>query len=136
MRVIATMAYIDSPTPETNASQWNMIFAEFEDSLLRIGEPAIVGLVVIYTPLFFVSLVGNISVILVVCRTQYMRKNKNYFLMNLSIADLLVTLICVPVTLGSVVYQRWIYGGAVCKLSAFFQGKPCFCDRFYTVIWT
>lgn len=107
----------------SNVTAWGEILQEFEDSLLTIRQPASLALVTIYTPLFLLSLIGNVSVCVVVWRYQYMRKAKNYFLMNLSIADLLVTIICVPIILGSTLYRKWVYGEAMCKLSWFFQGR-------------
>ncbi|XP_014664109.1 PREDICTED: orexin receptor type 2-like [Priapulus caudatus] len=107
---------------DNNLSQWDLIFDEFEDSLLKISQPTTIALVAVYAPLFVISLVGNVSVVLVVCRMHYMRKNKNYFLVNLCIADLLVTVLCVPVTLANVIYRRWIFGRVICKLAAFSQG--------------
>ena len=47
----------------------------------------------------------------------------NYFLVNLSIADLLVTLICMPMAVGQNVSKLWIYGEVMCMLTTYFQGK-------------
>ncbi|XP_014664918.1 PREDICTED: orexin receptor type 2-like [Priapulus caudatus] len=110
------------PYDDVNVTAWDDIRREFEESLLTIKEPTTLALIVIYTLLFVMSLVGNVSVCVVVWRNHYMRKAKNYFLMNLSLADLLVTLICVPIILGSTLYRKWVYGVAMCKLAWFFQG--------------
>lgn len=54
----------------------------------------------------------------------------NYFLVNLSFADLLVTLICMPMAVGQNVSKLWIYGEVMCMLTTYFQGwysSPTFC---------
>lgn len=47
----------------------------------------------------------------------------NYFLVNLSIADLLVTFICMPIAVGQSVTGLWLYGETMCKLTSYLQGK-------------
>jgi hypothetical protein len=47
----------------------------------------------------------------------------NYFVVNLSIADLLVTIICMPVAVSQAVSIVWIHGELMCKLSSYLQGE-------------
>jgi hypothetical protein len=47
----------------------------------------------------------------------------NYFLVNLSVADLLVTLICMPVAISQAVIKLWLYGEFMCKVTYYLQGK-------------
>jgi len=62
-----------------------------------------VHLVVIYTlayaAVFLLAVTGNVLVILVVCRNSSMHNVTNYFIVNLAVADLLVGLLCLPITL-------------------------------------
>lgn len=44
-------------------------------------------------------------------------------MVNLSVADLLVTTICMPVAASQAVSIVWIYGEVMCKLSSYLQGK-------------
>ncbi|KDR22267.1 Orexin receptor type 1, partial [Zootermopsis nevadensis] len=46
----------------------------------------------------------------------------NYFLVNLSVADLLVTLICMPVAISQAVIKLWLYGEFMCKITYYLQG--------------
>ncbi|XP_068082551.1 galanin receptor 2b-like [Anabrus simplex] len=46
----------------------------------------------------------------------------NYFLVNLSVADLLVTLICMPMAVGVAVTRLWLYGQFMCKITFYLQG--------------
>ncbi|CAG7732486.1 unnamed protein product [Allacma fusca] len=45
----------------------------------------------------------------------------NYFLVNLSVADLLVTLLCMPMAVGKAVTSLWLYGEIMCKLTHYLQ---------------
>ena len=47
----------------------------------------------------------------------------NYFLVNLSVADLLVTTICMPIAMSQAITSIWFYGLFMCKFSAYLQGK-------------
>lgn len=47
----------------------------------------------------------------------------NYFVVNLSIADLLVTIICMPMAVSQAVSIIWVYGEIMCKLFFYLQGK-------------
>lgn len=47
----------------------------------------------------------------------------NYFVVNLSVADLLVTTICMPVAVSQAVSIAWIHGELMCKLSSYLQGN-------------
>ena len=62
-----------------------------------------VHMVVIYTlayaAVFFLAVIGNILVICVVFSNRSMHNVTNYFIVNLAVADLLVGLLCLPITL-------------------------------------
>ena len=65
---------------------------------------------------FLVGLVGNVLVIVVVTRVREMKTSTNFCLMNLSIADLLVLLICQPAALLEFYGQeKWVLGDFMCK---------------------
>lgn len=60
---------------------------------------------------------GNFLVPLVVCRTKELRNSTNFFLINLSIADLLVLVVCMPTVLIEL-HSRpeiWLLGENMCK---------------------
>nr|XP_054765519.1 growth hormone secretagogue receptor type 1-like [Lytechinus pictus] len=62
----------------------------------NLSPAALAVTTVAFTTLFCVGVTGNILVALVIWRQHDMRSSTNYFLLNLSIADMLVLLICVP----------------------------------------
>ncbi|CAO1434753.1 unnamed protein product [Diamesa serratosioi] len=69
------------------------------------------------------GLIGNIMVPIVIMKTKDMRNSTNIFLTNLSIADLLVLLICTPTVLVEVNTrpETWVLGEEMCKLVPFIE---------------
>lgn len=71
--------------------------------------------------IFTVGTVGNVMVTMVISSSRDMKTSTNIFLVNLSIADLLVLVICTPTALIEVTHHpdRWILGSYLCKWSSF-----------------
>lgn len=61
---------------------------------------------------------GNILVPIVVCRTKELRNSTNFFLTNLSVADLLVLVVCMPTVLIELHSKPevWLLGEIMCKV--------------------
>ncbi len=56
-------------------------------------------LALISITIFFVGIIGNLLVIIVVAKNAHMRTITNIFIVNLAIGDFLVILICLPPTM-------------------------------------
>lgn len=52
-----------------------------------------------YMVIFLLAVIGNSLVVIVVYRSRRMHTGINYFIVNLAVADLLVSLFCLPITL-------------------------------------
>ncbi|KAK9411325.1 orexin receptor type 2 [Crotalus adamanteus] len=50
-----------------------------------------------------------------------MRTVTNYFIVNLSLADILVTLTCLPATLVVDITETWFLGNSLCKVIPYLQ---------------
>lgn len=63
------------------------------------------------------GVIGNIMVPIVIFKTKDMRNSTNIFLVNLSIADLMVLLVCTPTVLVEVNSkpETWVLGEEMCK---------------------
>lgn len=70
--------------------------------------------------IFSVGVCGNLLVPLVVIKTKYLRNSTNLFLINLSIADLLVLIVCMPTVLIELHSrpETWLLGEPMCKYTA------------------
>lgn len=72
---------------------------------------------ILYVLIFLVSAVGNSLVCLVILRKRKMKTVTNYFILNLAIADLTLTCICIPfdIPLQELDYV-WPYGSFMCRI--------------------
>ncbi|XP_043490066.1 RYamide receptor-like [Polistes fuscatus] len=110
---IATFAY------DQNAIVTNILW-DLYDSFNDVQPNYL--LITLYVPIIALAVTANALVIAVVFKYHYMRSVTNYFVVNLSVADLLVTMICMPVAVTQAVSLVWIYGEVMCKLSSYLQG--------------
>ena len=60
---------------------------------------------VAYGIIFLFAFIGNVFVIAVVCRNRNMHTVTNYFIVNLAVADILVAVFCLPITLLDNLYN-------------------------------
>ncbi|XP_029451556.1 orexin receptor type 2 [Rhinatrema bivittatum] len=74
-----------------------------------------------YIIVFIVALVGNILVCIAVWKNHHMRTVTNYFIVNLSLADVLVTITCLPATLVVDITETWFFGKTLCKVIPYLQ---------------
>ena len=71
-------------------------------------------------------LIVSFSVCFAVWKNQHMRTVTNYFIVNLSFADVLVTLICLPASLVVDITETWFFGNALCKVVPYLQVRDTF----------
>ncbi|NXL84959.1 OX2R protein, partial [Alectura lathami] len=88
-----------------------------EPFLTPYGWALIAGYIVV----FIVALVGNILVCVAVWKNHHMRTVTNYFIVNLSLADILVTITCLPATLVVDITETWFFGQPLCKVIPYLQ---------------
>ena len=71
----------------------------------------------LYIVIFLISVIGNSMVCLVILRRRKMKTVTNYFILNLGIADLALTCICIPFDIPVQEMQyHWPYGSFMCKV--------------------
>lgn len=71
----------------------------------------------LYVVIFLVSAVGNSLVCTVILRRKKMKTVTNYFILNLAIADLTLTCICIPFDIPvQEMDYRWPYGALLCRV--------------------
>lgn len=80
-----------------------------------------------YSIILLLSVVGNLLVISTLVQNRRMRTITNLFLLNLAISDILLGVLCMPVTLVGTLLRHFIFGGFLCKLIPFLQGKWSMC---------
>ncbi|XP_041975969.1 QRFP-like peptide receptor [Aricia agestis] len=103
-----------------NKSEWNE--SQWAPLDLDVFYRPDVVIISMYVAVLTASLSANTLLIFIVVKFQYMRSVTNIFLVNLSVADLLVTLFCMPVQIAKSVTLLWYFGEVMCKTVNFLQG--------------
>lgn len=99
-----------------NNSLSNYSVSNGPDFELKIPLYIYIVTLVLNVCIFCVGTFGNILVIIVVVRVREMRTPTNVFLLNLSVSDVLVLLICQPAGLLEFFGKdRWFLGEFMCK---------------------
>lgn len=65
------------------------------------------------------ALFGNVLVSLAVIRSPKLRTSTSMFILALAIADILMALICIPITCGILVSEDWINASVLCDIQGF-----------------
>ncbi|KAM4709299.1 cholecystokinin receptor type A [Discoglossus pictus] len=89
--------------------------------------------ILLYVLIFFLSVLGNSLVIVVLIRNQRMRTVTNIFLLSLAVSDLMLCLFCMPFTLIPNLLKDFIFGSAVCKAATYFMGVSVSVSTFNLV---
>lgn len=98
-----------------------------EETALEHPHPNDTSLAVVLKSLWLVVAISagsveNALVIYTVVKDRKLHQAPYYFMVNLSMADLLRSVICFPVVLATVMHDSvWSYGDSACKLMAFFN---------------
>lgn len=79
-------------------------------------------IILVYFIIFVVGLVSNVIVVYFIFFNKKMQTMTNKFIINLAVADLLVLLICIPVTISRFISEEWILGEFMCIFSNYTQG--------------
>lgn len=75
-----------------------------------------------YGLVFLIGVCGNLLVLVVLFKNRELRTTTNYFLANLSGADLMTLFVCVPSALHDLyAKERWYLGRTMCKIIPFIE---------------
>ncbi|XP_011157876.2 RYamide receptor-like isoform X2 [Solenopsis invicta] len=77
-------------------------------------------LIILYAPTVLIGVIANIFVIIMVCK-YHLKSVTYYFVINLSVADLLVAIICMPMTISQEISMSWNQSEFLCKLTSYLQ---------------
>lgn len=101
-------AISSSPTPSTSSLSWF--------TTIRIQ-------IILYVAILLLAIIGNALVILTLIHNRRMRTITNVFLLNLAISDILLGVLCMPITLIGTLLRDFVFGEVMCKLLPYLQGK-------------
>ena len=66
------------------------------------------------------ALIGNVSLFLIVYKDRHLQTITNLFILNLTAADILVSLLSMPVIVVTIISERWVFGHTACVALGFF----------------
>ncbi|MPC39421.1 Neuropeptide F receptor [Portunus trituberculatus] len=78
--------------------------------------------IVCYASLMVLGVSGNLMVGWIIWRKKTMRTPRNLYIINLTVSDLSMCLVCMPITLVGLLYKNWGMGDLLCKLVPVLQG--------------
>ncbi|KAI6180968.1 hypothetical protein M3Y98_00778600 [Aphelenchoides besseyi] len=91
----------------------------------------------LYSLLSIVSFVGNALVVAVIIKFRRLHTPTNMLILNLAIADLMISLLCMPLSYWHVIIfedQRWVFGAFLCKIFNFLQATAVFLSSWTLVV--
>ncbi|CAN2388764.1 neuropeptide Y receptor activity [Pristimantis euphronides] len=94
--------------------------SQFIDVTKLLGVQVI--LILAYSFIILLGVIGNTLVIYVVIKFKAMRTVTNYFIVNLAVSDLMVNTLCLPFTLVYTLLDQWKFGTVLCHLVTYAQG--------------
>lgn len=66
--------------------------------------------------IIFLTIIGNILVILSVFTYKPLRIVQNFFIVSLAVADLTVAVLVLPLNVANMMIGRWVFGIHLCKM--------------------
>lgn len=81
-------------------------------------DPQVIAVGVFLSVFILVAIVGNILVILSVLCNRHLQTVTNFFIVNLAIADLLLSIIVLPFSASLEVLGCWVFGRVFCNIWA------------------
>ncbi|RZF41430.1 hypothetical protein LSTR_LSTR000144 [Laodelphax striatellus] len=92
---------------------------------------------IMYCGIFIAALLGNGLVCYVVSSSRRMHTVTNFFIVNLAVGDILMTLFCVPFSfVATLVLQYWPFGELLCHTVQFSQVTSVMCLHFQVSAYT
>ncbi|KAM7347911.1 uncharacterized protein ACRADG_007392 [Cochliomyia hominivorax] len=102
-----------------------------------------IWLIPCYSIILIFAIVGNLLVASTLFQNRRMRTITNVFLANLAISDMLLGVLCMPITLVGTYLRHFIFGELVCKFIQFAQAASVAvsswtlvaisCERYYAI---
>lgn len=112
------------PPPEahpTNQSASNLSLPYFNVTSPLVTTPTVYALVV-YALLFLIAGVGNVSIFFSLCCARRHRISRvSLMIINLCLADMMVTFVIMPVEITWRITIAWVFGDLSCRTFSFFR---------------
>lgn len=119
-------------SPNTTWWDFDSVCSPFGSSEDFLSSPLFQSCIfILYCLVFVIALLGNGLVCFVVQTSPRMKTVTNYFIVNLAVGDILMTLFCVPFSFVSMLVLRyWPFGIVMCKVVNFSQAVSVFVSAY------
>lgn len=87
---------------------------------LRFNGNAL-AIIILYSVLFVIAAFGNLTVFVSLIRVRHRKSRISLMITHLSVADLLVTFVMMPLEIGWRITTQWLAGNAACKIFLFLR---------------
>lgn len=87
----------------------------------NLSTDTLIGLIFLYSITTFLSLAGNVLVVLVFVKGRRSRTDLRLFLINLAASDLIMAAFCMPFTFADSIMGYWVFTAPLCPIVLFFQ---------------
>ena len=71
--------------------------------------------------LILLAFVGNVLVCIAVFKKVHLRTIPNMFITNLAVSDILMAIVCMPISLHVLISGKWPFSSSVCDMHGFFM---------------
>ncbi|RWS26313.1 cholecystokinin receptor-like protein [Leptotrombidium deliense] len=122
--------YTTNGVEQRNASE---TVPTLKDDESLLNKENIVTMVLPYTCIFILAVVGNMLVIVTLAVNRRMRSVTNSFLINLAVSDLLLGVFCMPFSLIGLLMKQFIFGSIMCRLVPYLQAVSV-CVSSWTLV--
>lgn len=90
--------------------------------------------VIFYSFIIILAIGGNAIVCFIIMAYQRMRTVTNYFIFNLAVSDILMTVICIPFSfVYTALLEYWPFGAFLCPTVSYVQSSSVFLSAFTLV---
>ena len=107
-------------------------FIPYPGEMRQVPQWEVVTKIIFYTFIMAVAVLGNLAVVIIVARNKRMWTTTNFYIVNLAVSDLMVTLTCTWVHLVDDLTENWVLGAFFCKFDSFAQGEYSCSPAKYT----
>jgi neuropeptide Y receptor len=91
-------------------------------------------IITMYSIIILLSVCGNSIVCYIVFSSKRMRTVMNFFIVSLALSDILMAVICIPLTfVANLVINSWPFGDTLCPVVTFLQVVTVFMSSFTLV---
>jgi len=91
-------------------------------------------IITMYSIITCLSVFGNSIVCYIVFSSRKMRTVMNFFIVSLALSDILMAVLCIPLTfIANLVINSWPFGETMCPIVSFFQVVTVFMSSFTLV---